>query len=117
MLLSSRRFSSNQELNSSFASVNTYIGFLEFRMFFATLTSGRVAQLFDLKESKLRDLESRGLLNPLRSKENTGQRQYTPNELEKLAVIKELIDEGGYAPGDIPDNIYDIWNSISGLNG
>ncbi len=83
----------------------------------ATVTIGRVAQLFDLKESKLRDLESRGLLNPLRSKENTGQRQYTPNELEKLAVIKELIDEGGYAPGDIPDNIYDIWNSISGLNG
>ncbi len=71
----------------------------------ATVTIGRVAQLFNLKERKLRDWETRGLLTPLRSKENTGtgQRQYTPNELEKLAIIKELIDEGGYSPSGSPN--------------
>src|SRR5713226_5309476 len=83
----------------------------------ATVTIGRVAQLFHLKESKIRDLEARGLLNPLRSKDNTGQRQYSPNELDKLAIIKELIDEGGFGPSDIPDNINNIWESISGSNG
>ena len=83
----------------------------------ATVTIGRVAQLFHLKESKLRDWETHGLLTPLRSKDNTGQRQYSPSELDKLAIIKELIDEGGFSPGDIPNNLYDIWNSISDSNG
>jgi DNA-binding transcriptional MerR regulator/GGDEF domain-containing protein len=83
----------------------------------ATVSIGSVAQLYDLKESKLRDWETRGLLTPLRSKEHTGQRKYTPHELEKLAVIKELIDEGGYSPNDIPDNIYDLWTSFSSSNG
>ncbi len=83
----------------------------------ATVTIGRVAQLFHLKESKLRDWETHGLLTPLRSKDNTGQRQYSPGELDKLAIIKELIDEGGFSPGDIPNNLYDIWNSISDSNG
>src|SRR5712692_7540168 len=83
----------------------------------ATVTIGRVAQLFHLKESKLRDWETRGLLSPLRSKDITGQRQYSPNELDKLAVIKELIDEGGFSPADIPDNIENIWKSISDSNG
>jgi DNA-binding transcriptional MerR regulator/GGDEF domain-containing protein len=83
----------------------------------ATVSIGSVAQLYDLKESKLRDWETRGLLSPLRSKEHTGQRKYTPNELEKLAIIKELIDEGGFSAVDIPENIQDLWNSVSGLNG
>src|SRR5438270_5314916 len=83
----------------------------------ATVTIGRVAQLFHLKESKLRDWETHGLLTPLRSKDNTGKRQYSPNELDKLAIIKELIDEGSFSPSDIPNNLYDIWNSISGSNG
>src|ERR1700737_5045404 len=78
----------------------------------ATVTIGRVAQLFHLKESKLRDWETRGLLTPLRSKDTTGQRQYSPNELDKLPVIKELIDEGGFGPADIPDNIDNIWKTI-----
>src|SRR5437868_7111878 len=75
----------------------------------ATVSIGRVAQLFQLKESKLRDWETRGLLKPLRSKDISGQRLYSPAELEKLAIIKELVDEGGYAPSDIPANIEDIW--------
>ena len=74
----------------------------------ATVSIGRVAQLFQLKENKLRDWETRGLLKPLRSKDISGQRQYSPSELDKLAIIKELVDEGGYAPSDIPANIEDV---------
>src|SRR5438477_12928191 len=83
----------------------------------ATVSIGRVAQFFQLKESKLRDWETRGLLKPLRSKGISGQRQYSPAELDKLAIIKELVDEGGYAPGDIPSDIVSIWYSISRSDG
>src|SRR5438270_478718 len=78
----------------------------------ATVTIGRVANLFNIKESKLRDWENRRLLKPARSKDVTGQRQYTPTELDKLAIIKELIDEGDFSPADIPENIEEIWNEI-----
>ncbi len=77
----------------------------------ATVTIGRAARLFNFSENQLRDWESRGLLNPLRSKDTTGQRQYSFAELDKLAVIRELI-EAGYTPGEIPTNIDDIWRSI-----
>src|SRR5947199_10305786 len=83
----------------------------------ATVSIGRVAQLFQLKESKLRDWETRGLLKPVRSKEISGQRQYSPAESDKLAIIKELDDEGGYAPGDNPTNIDTIWYTISRTDG
>ena len=56
----------------------------------ATVTIGRMAQLFHMRESRIRDLEDRHLLSPWRSKDTTGQRQYSPNELEKLAIIKTL---------------------------
>lgn len=78
----------------------------------ATVSIGRVAQLFQLKESKLRDWETRGLLKPLRSKDISGQRQYSPTELDKLAIIKELVDEGGYSPSEIAANIEDLWYDI-----
>lgn len=38
----------------------------------ATVTIGRAAQLSGFSESKLRDLESQHMLNPMRSKENKG---------------------------------------------
>src|SRR6266699_464677 len=60
----------------------------------ATVTIGRAARLFNFSENQLRDWEVRGLLNPLRSKDTTGQRQYSLAELDKLAVIRELIDAG-----------------------
>lgn len=78
----------------------------------ATVTIGRMAQLFHMKESRIRDLEDRRLLSPWRSKDTTGQRQYSPSELEKLAVIKELLDQGPYTVGQIPENIADIWASV-----
>jgi GGDEF domain-containing protein len=77
----------------------------------ATVTIGRAARLFNFSENQLRDWESRGLLNPLRSKDTTGQRQYSLAELDKLAIIRELID-AGYAPGEIPTNVDDIWRLI-----
>jgi GGDEF domain-containing protein len=82
----------------------------------ATVTIGRMAQLFHMKESRIRDLEDRRLLSPWRSKDTTGQRQYSPSELEKLAVIKELLDQGRYSIGAIPENIADIWASVVETN-
>jgi GGDEF domain-containing protein len=78
----------------------------------ATVTIGRMAQLFHMKESRIRDLEDRHLLSPWRTKDTTGQRQYSPSELEKLAIVKELLDQGRYSIGEIPENIADIWASV-----
>src|SRR5262249_3705497 len=77
----------------------------------ARVTIGRAARLFNFSENQLRDWEVRGLLNPLRSKDTTGQRQYSLAELDKLAVIRELMD-AGYSLGEIPTNVDDIWYSI-----
>src|SRR6266704_991937 len=76
----------------------------------ATVTIGRAARLFDFTENQLRDWEDRGLLKPLRT---TGQRQYPPAELDKLAIIKELIEEGGFTPGSIPSDVDEIWSTIA----
>lgn len=76
----------------------------------ATVTIGRAARLFNFTENQLRDWEEHGLLKPLRP---TGQRQYSPDELDKLAIIKELIEEGGYTPGTIPPDVDKIWSLIS----
>src|SRR5712692_4998816 len=82
----------------------------------ATVTIGRMAQLFHMKESRIRDLEVKELLSPWRTKDVTGQRQFPSSELEKLAIIKELLDEGRFAPGEIPKNVADIWASVVGTN-
>src|SRR2546425_5133871 len=82
----------------------------------ATVTIGRMAQLFHMKESRIRDLEDRRLLSPWRTKDTTGQRQYSPSELEKLAIVKELLDGGRYTIGEIPENIADIWASVVKTN-
>jgi DNA-binding transcriptional MerR regulator/GGDEF domain-containing protein len=75
----------------------------------ATVTIGRAARLFGFTENQLRDWENRGLLKPIRT---TSQRQYPPAELDKLAIIKELIDEGGFTPGSISSDVDEIWNTI-----
>jgi GGDEF domain-containing protein len=75
----------------------------------ATVTIGRAARLFGFTENQLRDWEERGLLKPFRT---TSQRQYPPAELEKLAIIKELIDEGGFTPGSISSDVHEIWGMI-----
>lgn len=75
----------------------------------ATVTIGRAANLFGFTENQLRDWEERKLLTPLRPP--SGQRQYSYMELDKLAIIKELLN-ARYAPGEIPSDIYDIWEEI-----
>jgi DNA-binding transcriptional MerR regulator/GGDEF domain-containing protein len=82
----------------------------------ATVSIGRAARLFKFSENQLRDWEERGLLTPLRPGGPTGQRQYSFTELDKLAIIRELID-AKFAPGEIPTNIDKIWESIPHVDG
>lgn len=77
----------------------------------ATVTISRAAELFNLSENRLRDWEEYGLLRPLRPTGPKGRRLYTPQELDKLAIIRELID-AGYAPSDIPPDIDLIWRTF-----
>ncbi len=79
----------------------------------ATVTISQAAKLFDLTESQLRDWEKRGLLSTERSlstEESKGHRQFSPDVLNKLAIIKELKDNGGYSLGAIPQNVDSIWD-------
>ncbi|HYU74680.1 MAG TPA: MerR family transcriptional regulator [Ktedonobacteraceae bacterium] len=78
----------------------------------ATVTISRAAELFEFTENKLRDWEKYGFLNPLRPVGSMGRRLYTLRELDKLAIIRELID-AGYAPSDIPPDIDQLWQSLS----
>ncbi|HKF38828.1 MAG TPA: MerR family transcriptional regulator, partial [Ktedonobacteraceae bacterium] len=83
----------------------------------ATVTISRAAGLFNFTESQLREWEKRGLLKTDRpalsqdSKTATGHRQYTPEELDKLALIRDLMDDG-YGTGEIPLNLDEIWKQI-----
>ncbi|GCE10148.1 MerR family transcriptional regulator [Tengunoibacter tsumagoiensis] len=76
----------------------------------ATVTISRAADLFGITENKLRDWEEYGFLSPLRPGGPKGRRLYTPSELDKLAIIRELIN-AGYSPSDIPADIDKIWNT------
>ncbi len=83
----------------------------------ATVTISSAAGLFNFSESQLKAWEKRGLLKPERtvlsqdSKTSKGHRQFSPDELDKLALIKELIDQG-YTLSEIPQNIDDIWQQV-----
>lgn len=81
-----------------------------------TVTIGRAAELSGFSINQLRDWERKGLLNPLRAeaadaKSAGGQRQYSVSELDKLAIIRELID-AHFPPSSIPSNIDEVWASI-----
>jgi GGDEF domain-containing protein/GAF domain-containing protein len=75
-----------------------------------TVTISEAARLFNFSENQLRDWEEYGLLQPLRS---TGRRLYPVQELEKLALIRELTKVARIAPSEIPSDIDRIWNSIT----
>src|SRR5258708_30344521 len=83
----------------------------------ATVTISRAASLFGFSENRLREWERRGLLKVGRpaitqdSKTSTGHRQYAPDELDKLALIRELMDQN-YGLHEIPQNIDDIWKQV-----
>jgi DNA-binding transcriptional MerR regulator/GGDEF domain-containing protein len=73
------------------------------------VTISEAARLFNFTENQLRDWEEHKLLQPLRS---TGRRLYPVQELEKLALIRELMNEN-FAPSEIPPDIDKIWQAIS----
>jgi len=76
------------------------------------VTIGRASELFHLKASKLRELDD--LLLPGRSKDTgSGQRQYSLAELNKLAIISELLNNEKISSSDIPPDIDEIWASVS----
>lgn len=83
----------------------------------ATVTISRAAGLFGFSESQLREWEKRGLLKTERpalsedSKTSKGHRQFSPDELDKLALIRELMDQG-YSVSEIPPNIDVIWEQL-----
>lgn len=86
----------------------------------ASVKIGNAARLFGFTENQLRDWEKSGLLKPSRSTKpespeqegkSPGQRQYSLAELDKLAIIKELMD-AGLSPGGIPGDVDTIWNEI-----
>jgi GGDEF domain-containing protein len=77
----------------------------------ATVTISRAAELFGITENKLRDWEEYGILHPLRPGGPKGRRLYTPVELDKLAIIRELIN-AGFPASDIPPDIYNQWLDI-----
>jgi DNA-binding transcriptional MerR regulator/GGDEF domain-containing protein len=78
-----------------------------------TITIGRASELFGFKESKLREMQSLNLLSPIRKE--SGQRQYTRDDLDKLAIIRELID-AKYGLQEIPNDIDILWRSMSSAN-
>src|SRR5260370_6033494 len=77
----------------------------------ATVTIGRAAELFGFTENQLRDWEARGLVCP--NKSLGGQRLYPLTELDRLAVIRELLDNKKFSPGDIPKDINHIWYALN----
>ncbi len=80
----------------------------------AKVTIGRAAELFDIRPSKLRELDK--LLQPERSKDTgSGQRQYSLTELNKLAIISVLLNVEKIPLNDIPSDIDQIWESVVSL--
>lgn len=80
----------------------------------ATVTIGRAAELFGFTENQLRDWEARGLICPKKSQ--GGQRLYPLTELDRLAIIRELLDTK-FSPGDIPGDIDRIWYALKPTDG
>ena len=77
----------------------------------ATVTISQAAEMFGITENKLRDWEEYGFLNPLRPHGPKGRRLYAPAELDKLAIIRELIN-AGFAASEIPADIDKIWQDL-----
>ncbi|MDQ6662556.1 MAG: helix-turn-helix domain-containing protein, partial [Chloroflexota bacterium] len=90
----------------------------------ATVTIGKAKQLFDFSENQLRDWERRGWLSPQRNPteredlegtEGRRHRQYSMEELDLLATIRELMNRG-YTTNEIGQKIEHIWRTIDTLD-
>jgi GGDEF domain-containing protein len=82
----------------------------------ATVTISRAAELSGFSENQLRDWEKRGLFSAERASKQDGKgsphRQYTPTDLEKLAVLHELHNQG-YSIGELLREAEVIWQLAS----
>lgn len=88
----------------------------------AMVTIGEAARLFGFSESQLRDWERLGLIKPVRPVESTDearnvrkQRQYSFEELDKLAAIYELLNHNDLTPGQIAQQINQLQGSLPSL--
>ena len=85
----------------------------------ATVTTSRAASLFEFGEQQLRDWERRKLISTRRvlsssvedGKLTPGHRQFTLEELDKLAIIKELLD-AKFSISAIPATVDVIWREV-----
>lgn len=86
----------------------------------ATVTISNAAHLFGFSENQLRDWDEKGLLKSQRRPQDAEQdgkgarrRQYTFAELNKLAVIHELLEQGNFSIGTIPTYVDEIWDEVA----
>lgn len=85
----------------------------------ANVTMSVATALSGYTENQLRYWEEVNLLKPSRpsgSQTGTrGHRLYSFQELDKLAIIRELLNKG-FSPADIPPDIDQLWHSITASN-
>jgi len=79
----------------------------------ANVTMSVATALSGYSENQLRYWEEMNLLKPLRA--SKGHRLYSFQELDKLAIIRELLNKG-FSPADIPPNIDQLWRTITASN-
>lgn len=86
----------------------------------ATVTTSRAAGMFGFGEQQLRDWEKRKLISTNRTSTGSseegnvtlGHRQFNLDELDKLAIIKELMSGGGFSSSAIPARVDLIWREV-----
>jgi DNA-binding transcriptional MerR regulator/GGDEF domain-containing protein len=81
----------------------------------ANVTISVATALSGYTENQLRYWEEVGLLKPLRPGGSKGHRLYSIQELDKLAIIRELLNEG-FSPADIPPDIDQLWQILTESN-
>jgi DNA-binding transcriptional MerR regulator len=88
----------------------------------AMVTIGEAARLFGFSESQLRDWERLGLIKPVRLAEISDevrnvrkQRQYSFEELDKLAAIHELLNHSDLTPGQIAQQVDQLQDTLPAL--
>ncbi len=88
----------------------------------ATVTTSGAARLLALGEQQLRDWERRGLISTTRpsveGKQTQGHRQFSLDELDRLVLLKELIDEGKFTLGEfehISNHVEEIWREVEAM--
>ena len=58
----------------------------------------QAAELLNITADRLRTYEEEGLIKPFRTKEKDGKRLFSPNDIEWLSLIRDLIKLGVSIP-------------------